>query len=145
MVEQQLRTFLLTTSGLIFALTPIELLVTEHYQDVVQWSPFVFCGLGLMVVIPAILRPTRPVILAVRVVVLILVLGSLFGLYEHIEHNIAFEREIRPAAGTPEIVWEALFGASPLLAPAILGLGAALALAATYRHPALSRPQGRLG
>jgi hypothetical protein len=64
-------------------------------------------------------------------------LGSLFGLYEHIEHNLAFELEIRPTAAVNDVFMEALKGASPLLAPGILGLAALIALAATYYHPAL--------
>lgn len=69
----------------------------------------------------------------------VVALGGLFGVYEHVAHNMAFEREIRPMADLAEVLWEGLFGASPLLAPGILALGALLALAATYRHPFLSR------
>jgi hypothetical protein len=69
----------------------------------------------------------------------LLVAGSLFGVYEHIEHNLAFELEIRPGAGLGDVWFEALKGASPLLAPGILVLAAILAIAATYYHPALER------
>lgn len=56
---------------------------------------------------------------------------------EHIEHNLAFELEIRPNATTGDVFFEALSGANPLLAPGILGLAAIVALAATYYHPQL--------
>ena len=62
-------------------------------------------------------------------------------MYEHIEHNLAFELEIRPNASASDVWLDALKGASPLLAPGVLGLAASLALAATYQHPALARRQ----
>ncbi|MDQ3928868.1 MAG: hypothetical protein M3328_06945 [Chloroflexota bacterium] len=51
--------------------------------------------------------------------------------------NFAFEREIRPAAPTGDVLMAAIKGASPLLAPGILLFAALLGLAATYYHPAL--------
>lgn len=66
--------------------------------------------------------------------------GSLFGIYEHIEHNMAFALEIRPNAVTFGVLTDALRGANPLLALGILALATVLALSATNYHPAL---QGR--
>lgn len=66
--------------------------------------------------------------------------GNLFGLYEHIERNMAFALEIRPHAVASEVLTNALRGVNPLLAPGILTLAAVLALSATYYPPAL---QGR--
>jgi hypothetical protein len=63
----------------------------------------------------------------------------LIGIYEHIEHNLAFELEIRPNATAGQVFMEALGGASPLLAPGILALAAILAIAATYYHPAFGK------
>ena len=68
----------------------------------------------------------------------LITLGSCFGIFEHIENNLAFALEIRPNAVVSDVFFEALRGASLLLAPGILTLGAILALAATYYHPALN-------
>ena len=67
----------------------------------------------------------------------IVFVGSLFGIYEHVEHNLAFALGIRPNAVASEVLMDALRGANPLLAPGILALAAVLALSATYYHPAL--------
>jgi hypothetical protein len=60
-------------------------------------------------------------------------LGSLFGIYEHVEGNIGFAREIQPNSPTFQLVMSGLRGANPLLAPGTLAVAAVLALSATYR------------
>ena len=138
-VEEQLRRFLLVSAVLIFGATAVELWFVEHLESTVQTVPFVLCGLGAGAALLAFWSPGRAVLLALRGVMVAVALGSVFGWYEHVAHNVAFELEIRPNAGVRDVFWEALRGASPLLAPGILALAAVLALAATYRHPALAR------
>ena len=75
-----------------------------------------------------------------QVVMVLNVLGSALGIYEHIENNLGFELEIRPNAAVVDVFIEALHGASPLLAPGILALAGLLALAATYYHPGFANP-----
>jgi hypothetical protein len=69
-------------------------------------------------------------------------IGSLFGMYEHIMNNIAFQLEIDPNLTLSQQIATGLGGANPLLAPAILGIAAILALAAVYQHPLLSSQRG---
>jgi hypothetical protein len=140
-VERRLRIFLLGIAGCICAGTIVELLLAEHTETAVQLVPFALCGLGLLAVAAALVRPQRATLIALRVVMPLLILGSLLGVYEHIEHNLAFELEIRPGATASDVWLDALKGASPLLAPGVLALAASLALAATYAHPALARRQ----
>ena len=135
----RLRRFLLTTSALLFAGTLGELWLINHTEDVVQYLPFVLCGLGLLVLLVVWLRPRRAMMLALRAMMALVVLGSLIGVYLHVESNLAFLREINPNAPAREAVFGALGGANPLLAPGILALAAMLALAATYYHPALKK------
>ena len=135
----RLRRFLLTTSALLFAGTLGELWLINHTEDPVQFIPFVVCGVGLLVLLVVRLRPRRAAMLALRAVMALVVLGSLVGVYLHVESNLAFVREIQPNAPTREAVFGALGGANPLLAPGILALAAMLALAATYYHPALQK------
>ena len=73
------------------------------------------------------------------VTLVLLVAGSLYGVFEHMEGNIEFEREIRPNASLSTILPKALTGASPPLAPGMLALAGTLAIAGTYAHPALAR------
>jgi len=135
----RLRRFLLVTSALLFAGTFGELWLINHTEDVVQFVPFVLCGLGLLILLVVRLRPRRATMLALRAVMVLVVLGSLVGIYLHVESNLAFVREINPNAPTREAVLGALGGANPLLAPGILSLAAMLAMAATYYHPALKK------
>ncbi|MCX6022705.1 MAG: hypothetical protein NTZ05_13435 [Chloroflexi bacterium] len=80
---------------------------------------------------------TRRSLLALRWGMGVVALGSVVGVYEHVSNNAAFYQETHPAAGVGETVMAALQGRDPLLAPGILALAATLAVAATYRHPAL--------
>jgi hypothetical protein len=138
-VAERLRTFLLYTSAALCGGTVVELLLAKHTQDAVQLIPFALCGIGLAVVVAAILRPRRETLLALRLVMVVLVLGSLFGVYEHLASNVSFELEMRPGATLAAVWLKALQGAAPLLAPGILALAGMLAIAGTYEHPALRR------
>ena len=131
-LESRLRRALRLAAAAVFVVTPLELILTEHTGSAIQYLPFAACAVGL-VALWAVgqvgsLRRTGQALLA-------LVAGvSALGCWEHIEHNYAFVSEIRPNAETGEVVFEALFGASPLLAPGILALAAALAWASGLRH-----------
>ena len=139
LVRLRLRRFLLFISALLFVGTLVELWLTNHMESAVQLIPFALCGLGLVSVVAVLLRPQRVAMLALRACMVLVVLGSLLGIYEHIEGNLGFQRELYPNATTGKVLLGALGGASPLLAPGILALTATLALAATYYHPALAK------
>jgi hypothetical protein len=138
-IEKRFRTFLLLLSGFMCIGTLVELWLEEHTESATQYIPFVLCGLGLLTIIFVLLKPQPWSLRLLQGTMILVGLGSFFGLYEHIEHNLAFELEIRPNAVASDVFFEALKGANPLLAPGILGLAALIALAATYYHPALVR------
>jgi hypothetical protein len=139
----RLRRFLLLVSAMLLGGTVLELWLVGHTETVVQLIPFALCGLGLIVVIAGLLHTRRATLLALRVCAGLLLLGSLFGVYEHVLGNIAFQNEIHPGATTREVLMGAVGGGNPLLAPGILALAAVLAAAATYRHPTLVAGDGR--
>jgi len=130
----QLRRFLLVLSVLLSCGAITELWLVGHTEDPIQWLAFVLAGLGAIAALVALILPGRATVRLLRVCMAVVVLGSLFGIYEHITGNIAFEREIHPDMSTGEAVWKGLQGANPLLAPGILAIAALLALSATYRH-----------
>ena len=138
-VEQRLRTFLLGLAGWMCIGTIVELFLAKHTEDPIQFLPFLLCGMGLIAVVAALWRPQRGILIALRGVMGLLMLGSLFGMYEHLASNFAFELEMRPSAVWSDVWFQALRGAAPLLAPGILALAAIIAIAATYAHPALVR------
>jgi hypothetical protein len=135
----RLRRFLLTISALLFLGTLVELWLVGHAETVVQLIPFALCGLGLILVMVVLFHQRRFTLLALRVCAGLVFAGSLFGVYEHIVGNIAFQSEVQPNATAREVLMGAIGGGNPLLAPGILALAAVLAIAATYHHPALKR------
>lgn len=137
-VLARLRRFLLALSALLFGGTVVELWLVNHTEDFVQWIPFVLCGIGLLVVVAVLFHPRRASVMGLRAWMLIVIIGSLFGVYQHVTNNIAFEREIYPSASGQRLLRAALGGANPLLAPGTLAVTALLALAATYKHGEVS-------
>jgi len=137
-ILMRLRIFLLLLSGFLFIGTLLELVFTGHTEEPVQWVPFVLCGVGLVVTIAALVRPTPLTLRLLQVSMVVIALGSLLGFYEHIQGNLGFRLETHPNSTTPELVVAALGGTDPLVAPGILAVAGILGLAATYRHPALN-------
>jgi hypothetical protein len=135
----RLRIFLLGFAGLVLVGALIELIFTKHTEEPVQWIPSILIVLSIPTILAALARPQRRTLLALRAGMALLGIGSLFGMYEHIATNIAFQLEVQPAASLLERLAAGLGGANPLLAPGILGMAAVLALAATYAHPALAQ------
>ncbi|HEX6983356.1 MAG TPA: hypothetical protein VF181_11400 [Balneolaceae bacterium] len=136
-VEQRFRRFLLAVTGFIFIGTVLELILLEHFQEAIQFTPFILCGAGLLTVVVAWAAPNRFTLLALRWVMAAVALGSLFGMYQHFSGNLAFTMEINPTFTTTEALWPAIKGSYPLLAPGILLIAGLLGIAVTYRHPEL--------
>jgi len=138
-IADRLRRFLLIVAAASCLGIAAELWLAEHTDEAIQWLPFVLCGLGFVVCVAALLRPERWTLVGLRLVMIPVALGSLLGVWEHLERNLEFAHELRPTATTSAALLEAIYGAAPLLAPAALALIAVLALAATYYHPALGK------
>lgn len=139
LIEARLRQFLLGLAGVLCLGTVVELALTEHTEQPLQWVPFVLCGLGLAAVAAVLVRPGRATLWGLRLTMGALLAGALLGSYQHGLSNLEIVRETHPNAAAAEAVGRALAGAAPLLAPGILAVTAAVALAATYYHPALGQ------
>lgn len=137
LINSRLRRFLLGLATFILLGTIVELLLEDHYEEVLQLIPFVLCGLGVITLIAAQLRPQRTTFLALRVVMVLNAVGGGLGFVLHLVRNYIFEQEIRPNAEFADLLVKTLKGANPLFAPGILAFAALIALAATYYHPAL--------
>lgn len=136
-VLQRLRTWLFILSGLMFGAIVVELILNEHTETPVQWIPFVLAGLALVALVAVLLRPQRTTLRVLRAVMALVILGALLGVFEHVQSNLLFELDIRPGATVGAVLWDALKGAAPLLAPGIMAMAAVVALSGTYAHPAL--------
>lgn len=133
-ILRRLRLFLLVFSAMLFAGTIVELFLVNHHQDAIQWLAFAFAGLGLLVTLAVLARRGPMTVTLLRWSMLLVICGSLFGVYEHVSNNIAFEREIQPNATMNRLMWKGVAGANPLLAPGTLAIAALLSLAGTYKY-----------
>lgn len=138
-VVSRLRLFLLWLAVALCGGIIVELWLTGHTKEVLQFVPFVLCGVGIVALLAVILRPQRRTILALRTIMVLAAVGGILGVYEHITGNLAFAQEINAAKANAAPVLTALTGANPPLAPGALGVTALLSLAATYYHPALKQ------
>lgn len=138
-VDQRLRQFMLLLAGSVFLVTPVELLLAEHFQSPAQFIPFALSLLGLVLVVMALRNPQRGLLQALRAVMLLEIVGGAFGALLHFNENREFFLEIQPNAAFSEALLKTLTGAAPLLAPGILGLAGLLVLAALYQHPAWTK------
>ena len=138
-IVMRLRQFLLVLAGTMCIGLMAELWLTDHLQTPIQFVPFVACGLGLMALLLAFVLPNRKTLWALRSIMLLAALGGLFGIFQHLEHNLEFAREVNAIKANAAPLWTALTGANPPLAPGALVVTAIIAVAATYFHPKLAK------
>ena len=113
-----------------------ELLLLGHYEEIFQLIPVLLLTTSLSVLALWTIVGKPGTILRVfqLSMLLCLVTGGL-GMYLHFSSNVEFELEINPSAAGGELIWDALTGAMPTLAPgSMLQLGL-IGLLYTYRHP----------
>jgi len=137
-IELDLRRFLYAGALAVGVGVPAELLLAEHTGSAVQLVPFGLCASLVAAVVAAWAAPSRGALRAAQGVAALVGAGALFGAWEHLEHNFAFAAEIDASMPVSGLLVEALFGASPPLAPGALAVGGALLFAATWRHPSLA-------
>lgn len=130
----RLRRFLLVLSVLLFAGAFVELWLVGHTKDLIQWLPFGLCVVGSLAALLVLFHPGRGTVRILRICMVLIGLGTLLGVYLHVEGNVLFAQEVQPNSQTTELVLKGLAGANPLLAPGILAVAAVVAVAATYRY-----------
>lgn len=140
-IAERFRVFLLSLAAFMCIGTVVELALANHLQEPIQVVPFVLCTLAFLTILAVLYKPQISTIWAMRVVMGALIVGSLVGMYEHLQSNWEVVVETKPNLATAQMLWTAVRGAAPLLAPGILVLVALLAVAATYYHPALAQRQ----
>lgn len=103
----------------LFALagTAAELLLLGHFDGFLQLIPVGLVALGLAVGSWYAARPGPASLLAFRGTLVALALGGLAGLWLHYRGNVEFELEMYPGLSGTHLVWQAVTGATPTLAP----------------------------
>ena len=137
--ERNIRRFLLGLFGLGLIAATVELTLLEHTEPGVQRIPLFAIAAAAVAALAAAVRPGRLVLRGFQLVGIGLIVVAGLGIYLHYQANAEFELEMDPALHGRELFTEALHGAMPALAPAIMVHLGLLALAYTYRHPALRR------
>lgn len=113
-----------------------ELVLLEHYEEWQQWLPLAGLALGLASLAALVARPGPLTVRAFQVVMgAFVVLGGV-GIWLHYAGNMEFELEMAPDLRGTALIWSALRGATPALAPGALAQIGLLGLIATVRHPA---------
>jgi hypothetical protein len=129
---RRLRTFLLRLAAVLFVGSVVELVLAEHIESPSQLAAFALCGLGLLALVALWMHPGRRTVLALRIAMGVVAVGSLVGIGLHFWGNLELGRETQPNADAATLLVTALTGGVPLLAPGILAVSATLAIAATY-------------
>jgi hypothetical protein len=117
-----------------------ELLLLEHTESATQWLPLLVIAAIFITSLALLARPSRRLLRLFQGVMALAVLIGGLGVYLHFDGNTEFELEMDPAVRGLALVWSALRGATPALAPGALVQLGLLGLISTYRHPLLRRP-----
>ena len=118
-----------------------ELLLLGHFEEWRQQIPLALLAFGLVLVAARILYQGAIILRLFRLTMLAFVLGGMVGLWFHLSSNMEFELEMHPTLSGLELLFKALSGAMPALAPGALVQLGLIGFLYTYQHPALSREQ----
>jgi hypothetical protein len=121
----------------------VELALLRHADSLTQWIPHVALMIGIIGTAAVYLRPGAPTLRTFQVVMLIFLVAGVLGLYLHFRGNVEFALERDPSLSGARLIWKALRGATPALAPGALAQLGLLGLLYTYQHPALEGGNAR--
>lgn len=120
----------------------VELLLLRHAESATQLIPHVALGIGVISTLAVYFRPTPMTLKIFQVVMLIFLVAGALGVYLHLRGNIEFALERDSTLSGAKLIWKALRGASPALAPGALAQLGLLGLVFTYKHPSFTRAGG---
>lgn len=133
------RQFLLVITVGIFVMTVLELVFVSHWNQSIQFLPFILCALGLIVTGLAYLKPSPKTVKTMHWSMIVIGTCSFIGFYEHMYNNYSFWLDIQPNTTTKDLIIATFNGGIPILAPGILLLGAMIGLTAIYKHPLIQK------
>lgn len=116
----------------------VELALLRHAESFTQWIPHVALLIGLISTLAVYIRPGPATLRTFQVVMLIFLIVGALGVYLHFIGNVEFALERNPSLSGTALIWKALRGATPALAPGALAQLGLLGLLYTYRHSAFA-------
>ncbi|MBA3657680.1 MAG: hypothetical protein H0W69_10055 [Gemmatimonadaceae bacterium] len=135
MVDRSYRTLLLGIILIGILGLQAELLLLDHADSFTQWIPHFTLLVGLLSVALVFFKPTALTIKFFRAVMAAFMAIGVLGLYLHYSGNVEFALERSPDLSGFALIWKALHGATPALAPGALAQLGLLGLLYTYRYP----------
>jgi len=112
-----------------------ELLLLDHIESFNQWIPLIALGIGLVATIAVWMTPTRTTMRAFTAAMAVFVAAGLLGVYFHFAGNVEWAQERDPDLRGLPLVWKALKGAVPSLAPGALAQLGLLGLIFAWSRP----------
>jgi hypothetical protein len=117
----------------------VELALLRHVESFSQWIPHVTLFIGLLTTAAVYFRPGPRTLRVFQVLMIVFLIVGALGVYFHLHGNVEFAQERDPLLSGVRLLWKALRGASPALAPGALAQLGLLGLLYSYKHPALTR------
>ncbi len=114
-----------------------ELMLLAHTEDNWQRIPLVLLVIALPVAGWLLVSPRFYIVRGFQFLMVLFVLSGFVGQWLHFSGNMDFEMEMYPSREGLELVWEALGGAYPSLAPGTMTLLGLLGMIACLGHPVL--------
>jgi len=117
----------------------VELALLRHAESFSQWIPHVTLFIGLLATAAVYFRTGPRTLRVFQTMMIIFTAVGALGVYFHLHGNVEFAQERDPSLSGVRLLWKALRGASPALAPGALAQLGLLGLLYGYKHPALTR------
>jgi hypothetical protein len=134
-MHRSLRQLVLALVFIGIAGLEVELALLRHTESASQWIPHVALMIGLIATAVVYFRSAPATLRVLQAIMAgFLIVGAL-GVYLHIQGNIEFALERDPSLSGLSLIWKALRGATPALAPGALAQLGLLGLLYTYKHP----------
>jgi len=114
----------------------VELVLLEHTESFTQWIPLGALGAGLATTLALKIHPGPATLNIFRVLMAAFIVAGMLGVWYHYSGNVEFALERTPRLSGAALVWKALRGATPALAPGALAQLGLLGLVYAWRHPA---------
>lgn len=114
----------------------VELALLRHADSLTQWIPHLSLMAGFLTTAAVYFRPGPRTLRTFQVLMFIYLLVGAWGVYLHLQGNVEFALERDPSLSGAKLIWKALRGATPALAPGALAQLGLLGLLYAYKHPA---------
>jgi hypothetical protein len=112
--------------------TAAELVLLDHTGEAWQLVPLVLLVAGAAMLLPLAFVRSTAAGRAFQVLMILFVLSGIVGVGLHYWSNLEFERELQTEATGLALVWDALKGGTPSLAPGTMVLLGGLGLAYSF-------------